>query len=350
MISSIQAHRPLDGLTTFGTRSEADHYAEAGSLDELEAHLAEANANGLPVHFLGAGANTIAMSRVPGMTIRITIKGVEMSAAPNGDVLVKCGAGEVFDDIVARTLKAGIGGLENLSAIPGTVGGAVVQNIGAYGVELAERLSSVTVYDRAEKVVRVLTVEECDFSYRHSIMKTEAGRNFVVLSVTLRLPAVWTPVLGYKDLEAEIEARGLTAETVTAPVMSEIVRAVRARKLPDPAVIGNAGSFFTNPILPEAVAASLPEGAPRFGAGEGLVKTSAAWLIDHAGCSKGFHLPEAGDPPRASLSTKHVLALTNRGGASSADIEALARAVRERVYDAFGVTLVPEPVTVGITW
>ena len=230
MISSIQAHRPLDGLTTFGTRSEADHYAEAGSLDELEAHLAEANANGLPVHFLGAGANTIAMSRVPGMTIRITIKGVEMSAAPNGDVLVKCGAGEVFDDIVARTLKAGIGGLENLSAIPGTVGGAVVQNIGAYGVELAERLSSITVYDRAEKVVRVLTVEECDFSYRHSIMKTEAGRNFVVLSVTLRLPAVWTPVLGYKDLEAEIEARGLTAETVTAPVMSEIVRAVRARR------------------------------------------------------------------------------------------------------------------------
>ena len=112
----------------------------------------------------------------------------------------------------------------------------------------------------------------------------------------------------------------------------------------------SAGSFFTNPILPEAVAASLPEGAPRFGAGEGLVKTSAAWLIDHAGCGKGFHLPEAGDPPRASLSTKHVLALTNRGNATGADIEALARAVRERVFDAFGVTLVPEPVTVGITW
>ena len=286
MISSIQAHRPLDGLTTFGTRSEADHYAEAGSLDELEAHLAEANANGLPVHFLGAGANTIAMSRVPGMTIRITIKGVEMSAAPNGDVLVKCGAGEVFDDIVARTLKAGIGGLENLSAIPGTVGGAVVQNIGAYGVELAERLSSVTVYDRAEKVVRVLTVEECDFSYRHSIMKTEVGRNFVVLSVTLRLPAVWTPVLGYKDLEAEIEARGLTAETVTAPVMSEIVRAVRARKLPDPAVIGNAGSFFTNPIVTKVHWHELLTKHPSlvyYRLGGGRMKLAAAWLIEAAG-------------------------------------------------------------------
>lgn len=343
MISSIQAHRPLDGLTTFGTRSEADHYAEAGSLDELEAHLAEANANGLPVHFLGAGANTIAMSRVPGMTIRITIKGVEMSAAPNGDVLVKCGAGEVFDDIVARTLKAGIGGLENLSAIPGTVGGAVVQNIGAYGVELAERLSSVTVYDRAEKVVRVLTVEECDFSYRHSIMKTKAGRNFVVLSVTLRLPAVWTPVLGYKDLEAEIEARGLTAETVTAPVMSEIVRAVRARKLPDPAVIGNAGSFFTNPIVTKVHWHELLTKHPSlvyYRLGGGRMKLAAAWLIEAAGF-KGLAEGPAG------VYEHHALIIVNRGGATGEDVMALAERIQKRVFELFGVKLEMEPVRLG---
>ena len=343
MISSIQAHRPLDGLTTFGTRSEADHYAEAGSLDELEAHLAEANANGLPVHFLGAGANTIAMSRVPGMTIRITIKGVEMSAAPNGDVLVKCGAGEVFDDIVARTLKAGIGGLENLSAIPGTVGGAVVQNIGAYGVELAERLSSVTVYDRAEKVVRVLTVEECDVSYRHSIMKTEAGRNFVVLSVTLRLPAVWTPVLGYKDLEAEIEARGLTAETVTAPVMSEIVRAVRARKLPDPAVIGNAGSFFTNPIVTKVHWHELLTKHPSlvyYRLGGGRMKLAAAWLIEAAGF-KGLAEGPAG------VYEHHALIIVNRGGATGEDVMALAERIQKRVFELFGVKLEMEPVRLG---
>lgn len=343
MISSIQAHRPLDGLTTFGTRSEVDHYAEAGSLDELEAHLAEANANGLPVHFLGAGANTIAMSRVPGMTIRITIKGVEMSAAPNGDVLVKCGAGEVFDDIVARTLKAGIGGLENLSAIPGTVGGAVVQNIGAYGVELAERLSSVTVYDRAEKVVRVLTVEECDFSYRHSIMKTEVGRNFVVLSVTLRLPAVWTPVLGYKDLEAEIEARGLTAETVTAPVMSEIVRAVRARKLPDPAVIGNAGSFFTNPIVTKVHWHELLTKHPSlvyYRLGGGRMKLAAAWLIEAAGF-KGLAEGPAG------VYEHHALIIVNRGGATGEDVMALAERIQKRVFELFGVKLEMEPVRLG---
>ena len=343
MISSIQAHRPLDGLTTFGTRSEADHYAEAGSLDELEAHLAEANANGLPVHFLGAGANTIAMSRVPGMTIRITIKGVEMSAAPNGDVLVKCGAGEVFDDIVARTLKAGIGGLENLSAIPGTVGGAVVQNIGAYGVELAERLSSVTVYDRAAKVVRVLTGVECEVSCRHSIMKTEAGRNFVVLSVTLRLPAVWTPVLGYKDLEAEIEARGLTAETVTAPVMSEIVRAVRARKLPDPAVIGNAGSFFTNPIVTKVHWHELLTKHPSlvyYRLGGGRMKLAAAWLIEAAG-GKGLAEGPAG------VYEHHALIIVNRGGATGEDVMALAERIQKRVFELFGVKLEMEPVRLG---
>ena len=282
MISSIQAHRPLDGLTTFGT--EADHYAEAGSLDELEAHLAEANANGLPVHFLGAGANTIAMSRVPGMTIRITIKGVEMSAAPNGDVLVKCGAGEVFDDIVARTLKAG-----------------------------------------------------------HSIMKTEAGRNFVVLSVTLRLPAVWTPVLGYKDLEAEIEARGLTAETVTAPVMSEIVRAVRARKLPDPAVIGNAGSFFTNPIVTKVHWHELLTKHPSlvyYRLGGGRMKLAAAWLIEAAGF-KGLAEGPAG------VYEHHALIIVNRGGATGEDVMALAERIQKRVFELFGVKLEMEPVRLG---
>lgn len=343
MMSNIQVHKPLDGLTTFGTRSEADCYAEAGSLDELETLLAEAHANGWPVHFLGAGANTIAMSRVHGMTIRITIKGVEMSAAPNGDVLVKCGAGEVFDDIVTRTLKAGIGGLENLSAIPGTVGGAVVQNIGAYGVELAERLSSITVYDRAEKVVRVLTVEECDFSYRHSVMKTEAGRNFVVLSATLRLPAVWTPILGYKDLDGELEARGLTPETVTAADMSDVVRAVRARKLPDPKVIGSAGSFFTNPIVTKVHWHELLTKHPSlvyYRLGGGRMKLAAAWLIEAAGF-KGYAEGPAG------VYEHHALILVNRGGATGEDVMALAEKIQKRVFDLFGVSLEMEPVRLG---
>ena len=343
MIPATQAHYPLDGLTTFGTRSEADYFAQAATLDELEGLLAEATANNWPVHFLGAGANTIAMSHVHGMVIKVAFKGYEVAAAPNGDVLVKCGAGETFDEIVRRTLQAGLGGLENLSAIPGTVGGAVVQNIGAYGVELAERLASITVYDRAQKVVRVLSVEECDFSYRHSIMKTDAGKDFVVLSATLRLPGIWTPVTGYKDLEAELEARGLTADTVTAAELSDIVRTVRARKLPDPKVLGNAGSFFTNPIITKVHWHELLTEHPSlvyYRLGGGRMKLAAAWLIEAAGY-KGHVADTVG------VYEHHALILVNRGGATGESVVALAHEIIEAVKARFGVTLAMEPVTLG---
>ena len=191
--------------------------------------------------------------------------------------------------------------------------------------------------------MRVLTVEECDFSYRHSIMKTEAGRNFVVLSVTLRLPAVWTPVLGYKDLEAEIEARGLTAETVTAPVMSEIVRAVRARKLPDPAVIGNAGSFFTNPIVTKVHWHELLTKHPSlvyYRLGGGRMKLAAAWLIEAAGF-KGLAEGPAG------VYEHHALIIVNRGGATGEDVMALAERIQKRGCELFGVKLEMEPVRLG---
>ena len=341
MNPTMQAHYPLDGLTTFGTQAKADYFAEASTLDELEGLLAKATANDWPVHFLGAGANTIAMSHVKGLVIKIAFKGYEVAAAPNGDVLVKCGAGEVFDDIVRRTLQAGLGGLENLSAIPGTVGGAVVQNIGAYGVELAERLASITVYDRAQKVVRVLSVEECDFRYRHSIMKTEAGQSLVVLSATLRLPSVWTAVTGYKDLEMELEARGLTPSTVTASELSEIVRTVRARKLPDPKVLGNAGSFFTNPIISKVHWHELLTDHPSlvyYRLGGGRMKLAAAWLIEAAGY-KGYVSGTVG------VYEHHALILVNRGGATGEAVLALAEEIIQAVKKRFGVTLTMEPVT-----
>lgn len=338
MISSIQAHRPLDGLTTFGTRSEADHYAEAGSLDELEAHLAEANANGLPVHFLGAGANTIAMSRVPGMTIRITIKGVEMSAAPNGDVLVKCGAGEVFDDIVARTLKAGIGGLENLSAIPGTVGGAVVQNIGAYGVELADRFDSLTAWDVLAGRYVEMSAADCRFAYRDSVFKHQPPGRWVIVAVRLRLPRPWRPVLSYPDLQRH---PGLAGEP-SARAIFEAVCEIRRAKLPDPAVTGNAGSFFKNPIVSaaqrEALAARYP-GLVSYPQPDGGYKLAAGWLIDQCGW-KGRALGAAG------VHDRQALVLVNRGGATAADILALARAIQGAVAERYGVALEPEPVVV----
>ena len=331
MISSIQAHRPLDGLTTFGTRSEADHYAEAGSLDELEAHLAEANANGLPVHFLGAGANTIAMSRVLGMTIRITIKGVEMSAAPNGDVLVKCGAGEVFDDIVARTLKAGIGGLENLSAIPGTVGGAVVQNIGAYGCEAKDAIRRVEMYCVETGNLLTLDAAHCGFGYRESVFKHDLKGRVIITAIEIRLSHTPRPKLGYGDVEREVEARG----GATLRNIREAICSIRRAKLPDPAVLGNAGSFFKNPVVEAPVAerllAEYPD-MPHYAAPEGRVKLAAGWLIDRAGM-KGYREGSVG------VHERQALVLVNHGGATGGEVIAFARTVQAKVREKFGIEI-----------
>ena len=331
MISSIQAHRPLDGLTTFGTRSEADHYAEAGSLDELEAHLAEANANGLPVHFLGAGANTIAMSRVPGMTIRITIKGVEMSAAPNGDVLVKCGAGEVFDDIVARTLKAGIGGLENLSAIPGTVGGAVVQNIGAYGCEAKDAIERVHMFCVENCKCMTLDAAHCGFGYRESVFKHDLKGRVIITAIEIRLSHTPRPKLGYGDVEREVEARG----GATLRNIREAICSIRRAKLPDPAVLGNAGSFFKNPVVEAPVAerllAEYPD-MPHYAAPEGRIKLAAGWLIDRAGM-KGYREGSVG------VHERQALVLVNHGGATGGEVIAFARTVQAKVREKFGIEI-----------
>ena len=282
--------------------------------------------------------------------------------------LVPATSSDALVDAVAAADAAGrpllvVGGGSNLLASDAPFEGTVV-DVQPFD-EVAETIESVEAYDRLTGIVVRLLPSDLGFAYRSSAIKRSVGEaglgdrpwgptgRWVVLSVDFRLErsALSAPVM-YAELARRLGVEA--GERADASLVRSTVLELRSGKgmVLDAADhdTWSAGSFFTNPILPEAAAASLPEGAPRFSAGEGLVKTSAAWLIDHAGCSKGFHLPEAGDPPRASLSTKHVLALTNRGGATGADIEALARAVRERVCEAFGVTLVPEPVTVGIAW
>ena len=340
MIPQITEHQSLDAMTTFGLHSTADFFARAQNAQELDALIGWADERGLPVKFLGGGANTIAKSRVEGLVIRVEIKGFATEEAPNGDLLVKVGAGEVFDDIVRRTVAEGRGGLENLAAIPGTVGGAVVQNIGAYGVELAERLVSVTVWDRSEKAERVLSVPECDFAYRHSVLKTPAGRDFVILGATLRLPKVWTPILGYRDLDAELKLEERSVETLTAAEVEAAVRAVRGRKLPDPRVIGNAGSFFTNPIVTKVFWHELLTVHPNlvyYKLGGGRMKLAAAWLIEAAGF-KGAKTGAVG------VYDKHALIVVNHGGATGEDIIAFSDAIIAKVKQEFGVTLEREPV------
>ena len=359
----------LADLTTLRVGGPIAEYVRVSTTDSLLEAVRAADASGGPLLVVGGGSNLLA-SDAPfeGTVVDVQPFGEIASIideGPSGSVLVRAGAGTVWDAFVSWTLSQGLSGVEALSGIPGTVGASPVQNVGAYGHEVAETISSVEAYDRLTgDVVRLMPVE-LGFAYRSSAIKRSVGQpglhdrpwgptgRWVVLSVDFRLERspLSAPVM-YSEL-----ARRLGVEAgsrADASLVRSTVLDLRRGKgmVLDPADhdTWSAGSFFTNPILSEAAAAALPEGAPRFSAGEGLVKTSAAWLIDYAGCSKGFHLSEAGDPPRASLSTKHVLALTNRGGATGADIEALARAVRERVYDAFGVTLVPEPVTVGIAW
>ena len=359
----------LADLTTLRVGGPIARLVPATSTDALVEAVRAADASGGPLLVVGGGSNLLA-SDAPfeGTVVDVQPFGEFASIideGPSGSVLVRAGAGTVWDEFVSWALSQGLSGVEALSGIPGTVGASPVQNVGAYGHEVAETISSVEAYDRLTGTVVRLAPAELGFAYRSSAIKRSVGEvglngrpwgptgRWVVLSVDFRLERspLSAPVM-YSELARRLGVEA--GERADASLVRSTVLELRRGKgmVLDPAEhdTWSAGSFFTNPILPEAVAASLPEGAPRFGAGEGLVKTSAAWLIDHAGCSKGFHLPEAGDPPRASLSTKHVLALTNRGGASGADIEALARAVRERVFDAFGVTLVPEPVTVGIAW
>jgi UDP-N-acetylmuramate dehydrogenase len=263
-------------------------------------------------------------------------------AACSGAV-VTVAAGESWDALVGYTVDRGWSGLEALSGIPGLVGGTPIQNVGAYGAEVSETISMVRTLDRTTGLLRTLFPVECGFGYRTSRFKAEPGRH-VVLSVTfqLRLGSLSAPVR-YPELAralgVEVGARG-QATDVRASVLA--LRAAKGMVLAeDDHDTWSAGSFFTNPVLDPATAATLPADAPRFAQGDGMTKTSAAWLIDHAGFGKGYGVGDA------RLSTKHTLALTNRGSATAGDLLALAREVRRGVQQRFGILLTPEPVLVG---
>ncbi|MDO4257997.1 MAG: UDP-N-acetylmuramate dehydrogenase [Actinomycetaceae bacterium] len=373
----------LAELTTFRVGGPIASLIDVEGPEALAKAVHDADQAGTPLLVLGGGSNLLASDAgFHGVVVRDRSQSYKVHEAeqytPNDDqqltpsgshdsVLLTATAGTVWDDLVAFTVREGLSGLEFLSGIPGSVGAAPVQNVGAYGSEVAHTLVSVRAWDRLEARDVEFTAADLDFSYRHSILKDSVvngsgGRHWgptgrwVVLSVTFRLersplsaPVRYAEVA--RRLGVDVGER-ISAETARSTVLE--LRTSKGMVLDEADHdTWSAGSFFTNPIISPQQAATLPEDAPRFPAGEGMVKTSAAWLIDHAGFPKGWAVPaQQGNPsqPRASLSTKHVLALTNRGGASAADIETLARAIRDGVQRAFGVTLVPEPVALGITW
>ncbi len=336
---------PLRGLNTFGVEARARWFCRVGSADDLAALTADPRLAGLPRLVLGGGSNLLLTRDFDGLAIKVEVPGLRELGEAGDAWLVEVGAGENWHATVERLLAMGRPGLENLALIPGSCGSAPIQNIGAYGLELAQRFDSLAAWDFASQRLVRMTATECAFGYRDSLFKHALAGRRLILSVTLALPKRWRPVEGYADLTRELKERELKERDRARPdarAIFDAVVAIRRRKLPDPAVIGNAGSFFKNPIVSreehQALIARYPSlvGYPQPG---GSVKLAAGWLIEAAGLKGATR-------GRAGVYEKQALVLVNRGGATGAEILAMAREVQEKVAEAFGVRLEPEPVIV----
>ncbi|MFF3498555.1 UDP-N-acetylmuramate dehydrogenase [Streptomyces sp. NPDC003247] len=342
---------PLAPLTTFRLGGPATRLVTATTDAEVVAAVRRADADGTPLLVIGGGSNLVIGDKgFAGTALHIATSGYELTGTT-----LELAAGEVWTDAVARTVEAGLAGIECLAGIPGSAGATPLQNVGAYGQEVSSTITEVIAYDRHAGETVALSNEECAFSYRHSRFKAEPDR-YVVLRVRFALEDAGGLSAPLKYAETARVLGVEAGDRVPLAEARETVLKLRAGKGmvldPEDHDTWSAGSFFTNPILTDAdfavfharVRERLGDGAqpPAYPAGEGHTKTSAAWLIDKAGFTKGY-----GDGP-ARISTKHTLALTNRGRATTEDLLTLAREVVAGVREAFGITLVNEPVMVGV--
>ncbi|GLQ54030.1 UDP-N-acetylmuramate dehydrogenase [Devosia nitrariae] len=318
----------LSPFNTLGLASKARYGAVISARDEIGELMAFAASAGLPLHIVGGGSNLVLRDDLEAVVGVMAIKGRTIERRDDGSALVTAKAGEDWSQFVAWTVSEGLRGLENLAGIPGTVGAAPIQNIGAYGVELAERLESLTVLDTQDGKERRFTPDECKFSYRQSLFKQLRGR-FIVTEATFALPRAWAPVLTYPGLDS-------LPRDADASVIMERVLTLRASKLPDWRVIGNVGSFFHNPVVRPEMADAIT-GGPRYPQPDGTVKLSAAWLIDACGL-KGHRHGQAG------IYEGHALIVVNHGGATYREVSELSAKVSGAVEERFGVTLTREPI------
>jgi len=346
----------LADYTTLGLGGPAGAFTSAGTEAELIDAVRTADAAAEPVLLIGGGSNlVISDAGFPGTVVAVNTRGIRYDDAGDGAVDVTVAAGEDWDDVVAATVAEGLAGLETLSGIPGRAGATPIQNVGAYGREVAEVITQVRVHDRERGRIVVLDNEACAFAYRTSRFKA-AGARSVVLEVTFRLARQPQSLpVKYAELAAELGlAQGERAGIGEARAAVLKIRARKGMVLnPGDPDTRSAGSFFTNPIVTadqfarvEAAAAARQAGpVPRYEAGPGLVKIPAAWLIEHAGFARGY-----GAPSPARVSSKHTLALVNTGNATTADLLALAREIVSGVDSAYGVTLTPEPILIGVSF
>ena len=339
---TLAEHASLAPLNTLRVAVTARWLATVNSAAVLPQVLDLPAARG-PVMVLGEGSNVLFAGDFPGLVLRPAFAELSVLADDGAAAVVRAEAGVGWDALVDWTLARGLAGLENLALIPGLVGAAPIQNIGAYGVEVAECIAVVEAWDRERGRMVRLERADCGFGYRDSVFKRAPDR-WIVTAVEFRLSRDGAPRLGYAGVREELAAMGI-ADAGPADA-AEAVRRLRRRKLPDPALIGNAGSFFKNPVVPADVVARLREehgDPPVYPAGPGKAKLSAAWLIERCGW-RGVREGDAG------ISAQHALVLVNHGHAGGAQLLALARRVAASVEDRFGVRLEPEPRIVGASW
>ena len=342
----FQQNKSLLPYNTFGIEAKAALFAEYSSEEVLVEILDEYHRSysHLPLLHIGGGSNLLFLSDFPGLVLHSRILGIQLlQSVDSSQLLIRVGAGVVWDDLVSACVSRGWYGFENLSFIPGEVGASAVQNIGAYGVEVKDFIQSVECMSLSTGEKRIFPVEECQYAYRNSVFKHELKGQYAVTHVTYRLCQHFTPCLDYGGLRVAFESQGISETELTAQLLRETIIGIRKSKLPDPQVLGNAGSFFVNPIVSteqfQRVNFQYPT-LPFYPVDESHVKVPAAWLIEQAGW-KGRSLGPA------AVHDRQALVLVNLGGAKGKDILRLCEAVRHSVIQKFGIDLHPEVNFIG---
>ncbi len=346
----VQENIPLAPLTSLQIGGPARFFVEAQSIAEVEEAVGFARTRNLPLFVLGGGSNlVVADAGWPGLVLKISIPGIEPAGQSQGRVRFSVGAGESWDRFVSHAVYAHCAGVECLSGIPGSVGGTPVQNVGAYGQEVSETIESVRVFDRREGQVRELRNQDCGFAYRSSIFNTIERERYIILRAVYALTPGGESRFEYADLKKHFAGR---QSRPTLVEIREALRHIRSIKgmliVPGDPDCRSAGSFFKNPLLSAAQFEDLRQRAaaknlqvPSYAAGE-QTKVSAAWLVEHSGFARGFGYGRVG------ISSKHALAIVNRGEATAAELLAFKDQIQYRVEELWGVSLAPEPVMVGL--
>jgi UDP-N-acetylmuramate dehydrogenase len=336
----IQQNVSLKNFNSFGIEAKAKYFAEISHEDELVELFMDPQWLEVPRLVMGGGSNMLFTTDFDGLVIRMNIRGIDHRLS-HQDVFVEAGAGEVWNDLVQYCVAHEYAGMENLSLIPGSVGASPIQNIGAYGVELKDVFNSCRAFEIATGTFKTFTKEDCGFGYRESVFKTQLKGQYIIVSVKFHLSLIPNVNLRYGAIEQELNNRGIIAPTIKD--VSAVVSHILGSKLPDPSTIGNAGSFFKNPVISAEQFNGIQQKFPdvvNYPAGDGLVKLAAGWLIEQCGW-KGKTVGNTG------TWKNQALVLVNHGGASGTEIYALSSQIIDSVYTKFGVLLEREVNIIG---